>query len=51
MVRRVLCCGVILLLIWVGVPACQKQGTTPKGPTVVDPDAGAQPKPGGAKGG
>jgi hypothetical protein len=51
MVRRFLCFGVILLLIWVSVPACQKQSTPTKGATVSDPDAGARPKPAGAKGG
>jgi hypothetical protein len=52
MVRRFLCLGVILLLIVLGVPACQRESTTKKAVTVQDPDAGAKPNVvGGARGG
>jgi hypothetical protein len=50
MVRRLVGVGAILLLILLSAPACQKDGANKKASTVVDPDAGAVPKPAGKAG-
>jgi hypothetical protein len=50
MLGRLVGVGAILLLIVLSVPACQRESTSKKGSTVVDPDAGAQPKPAGRGG-
>jgi hypothetical protein len=51
MFRRFPCLGALLLLALLSVPACDSDNKAKnKGPTVIDPDAGEQPKP-AARGG